>query len=89
MSDQFKDHMAGLTSPAQSGRHVTPSDTATLAEYSRALFVGGAGSLSVELVGNPGSAITLSQVQPGMVYPLRVSKVLATGTSATNIIAFW
>lgn len=78
MSDHFKDHTAGLSSPAHSARHVTPSDSATLPDYSRALFVGGAGSLSVELVGNPGAAITLAQVQPGVIYPLRVRKVLST-----------
>lgn len=89
MSDHFKDHTAGLSSPAHSGSHISPNDSDKLSVYSRALFVGGAGSLAVELVGQPGSVITMSQVQPGVIYPLRVSKVLATGTTATNIISLW
>ena len=51
----------------------------------RALFVGGAGALAV--IDGSGAAVTLTGVVAGTVLPLEVSRVKATGTTATNIVA--
>ena len=51
----------------------------------RAIYVGGAGNLVVELAGKPGTNITYA-VAANSRHPLRVSKVIRTGTTATNIV---
>ncbi len=90
MSDKFDTHSPSLTSPAGAGRPVTPSDAAALPTHSRALFIGTSGHLSVELVGSAdGEVLTLQNVQAGMIYPLRVRKVRATGTTAGGILSLW
>lgn len=90
MTDQFEGHAQGLTAPATSALTVTPSDSQDLPTMPRAIYVGGAGALRVELLDAPvGSDVTLSALQPGMVYPLRVRKVYATGTTATGLIGLW
>lgn len=73
--------------PAKSGGAVTPSDSVDLATLSRALWVGGAGDVKVTLQG--GTTVTLSAVPAGSMLPLQCSRVWATGTSATLIIALW
>ncbi len=90
MSDKFDKHSPGLTSPAGNGQPVAPSDSAMLPTHSRALFVGTSGHLAVELVGNAeGEVLVLQNVQAGMIYPLRVRKVRATGTTAGGILSLW
>lgn len=89
MPDPFKDHSNSLTSPASSAEAIVPNDAADLFNHSRAIFVGAGGSLSVELVDTPGQVVTLQNVIAGMIYPLRVRKVLASGTSATDLVCFW
>lgn len=78
---------ANATAPAHSATAVTPSD-ATVLPITRALYVGGAGNLAVTM-GEDGNNVTFVGVLAGMVYPLQVSKVLATNTTATNIVALY
>lgn len=83
MADNFSSFAAGLNSPASDGAAVTPNDSTDLTTSSRYVFVGGAGALKVNLVS--GTTLTLTGVTAGTVLPLRVSRVWATGTTATNI----
>ena len=75
-----------LTLSASHGEAVTPSDTVDLAYVSRAIYVGGAGNLAVLLSGDA-AAVTLIAVAVGSVLPLRVKRVMATNTTATNLVA--
>ncbi len=84
MSDDFSYHTTGLTSPAHAAEAITPSDGAPLADAVRALYVGGAGAIRVRMVS--GDVVDFANAQSGMVYPLRVDQVMATGTSATGIV---
>jgi hypothetical protein len=61
---------------------VTPHDT-NLNEFS-ALYVGGAGNLTVETVG--GQTTTFSAVPAGTFVYVKVRRVRSTGTTATNIV---
>jgi hypothetical protein len=65
---------------------VTPSDANDLAITSRAIYVGGAGDLTVVMCGD-GSTVTFSAVPVGSVLPIRVTRVKATGTTATLILS--
>lgn len=67
---------------ATGGASVTPSDTDAV-DFN-GLYIGGAGDIKVDLLN--GSTVTLSSALAGTIYPLRVTKVYSTGTTATNIV---
>lgn len=84
MKDEFEEYKTGLTSPAREAVAVTPDDVTDLADPTRAVFVGGSGDLSVRMIS--GQTVTFSNIQGGVIYPLRVDRVLATGTTATGLL---
>jgi hypothetical protein len=83
MSDTFSNLSEGLTAPADNIVAITPSDSTDLAQNSRAIYVGGAGNIVVTPAGG-GSNVTLAVVA-GAILPIRVSRVLSTGTTATGL----
>jgi hypothetical protein len=78
---------AHATGPAIGARAVTPNDGADLPfSPARRLYVGTGGNVSV--VYEPGStAVTYVNVPSGFVFGGFITRVNATGTTATNIIA--
>jgi hypothetical protein len=84
MADDFKTFQPGLESPAEAGSALSPSDVAPLAKATRAIYIGGGGNLRVTLLS--GDTVTFVGVLPGMIYPLRIAQVLATGTTATGLV---
>lgn len=84
MTDDFSTHSETLTAPAASAETITPSDAQDLAFVTRALYVGQGGDLAVEL--KSGDTAVLRNMQASVIYPLRVVRVLATGTTATDIV---
>ncbi|MEM8956569.1 MAG: hypothetical protein AAGC86_02020 [Pseudomonadota bacterium] len=87
MADKFEHQTPGLTSPGIDAFAVTPSNGNDLPQVTRALYVGGAGSVRVELVS--GSEATFEAMQAGIMYPLRVRKVFSTGTSAQSLVGIY
>lgn len=87
-TDQFSYHGETLTSPADNAVAVTPHNSTDLTYASRALYVGGAGNLSVEMVGGQ-SAVVFSGVPAGTILPIRVTRVNSTSTTATSIVAIY
>lgn len=87
MTDLFKHHGRGLSSPAENARAVTPSDAADLEAAPRALYVGQAGDLRIRMLG--GETVTLGAVPAGALLPVRAARVYATGTTAGRIVALW
>ncbi len=85
--DQFNNHAPGLESPASNAESVVPSDTVDVPHTTRAIYVGGAGDVSVEM--KDGGAVTFRNVNAGAVVAIRVSRVLATGTTATDIVGLY
>lgn len=85
MKDDFETYNTGLTSPARDAEPITPNDGADLAAATRGIYVGGAGSLQVHMVS--GEIVTFDNVAAGIVYPFRVARVMASGTSATGLVA--
>lgn len=84
MHDRYTTFARGLESPVIDGFAITPDDDADLPEMTRAIYVGAFGTLSVTLAS--GATITLEGVASGTILPLRTCRVLATGTSASNIV---
>ena len=63
---------------------ITPSDTGSLVNTARALYVGGAGNISIQPL--EGAAVTLVGVPAGALLPISVTRVNVTGTTATNLV---
>ena len=80
---------AELANPATGAVEVTPSDTADLATPARALYVGGAGNISLKTVGNSQTTVLFTAVPAGTVLPVRASRIMSTNTTATAIVALW
>jgi hypothetical protein len=85
-TDNFRHAPGSASSSVQNAVAVTPHESNDLASVSRALYIGGAGNLTVTMAGG-GSNVTFTAVPAGSFLPIRVSKVLATGTTATSIVA--
>ncbi|WPZ23565.1 hypothetical protein T7987_17825 (plasmid) [Sulfitobacter faviae] len=72
-----------MTGPICGGFDVTPSDAADLPQMTRGVMVAYVGDLAVVL--KSGDAVTLPALSPGVIYPIHIARVLATGTTATGI----
>jgi hypothetical protein len=72
--------------PAHHAMAVTPSNTNDLPAASTAIYVGGSGNLRVTMLG--GELVTFTGLAAGW-HPIRVTRVWATSTTATNIVAVW
>lgn len=88
MADAFSSNEAGLDSPAFNAAAVTPNDSTDLTNTARALYIGGAGDVVVDMVGS-GSTITFAGLAAGTILPVRAARVRSTSTTATNIVALW
>lgn len=72
--------------PNNAFRAVTPSDTLPIkGGPARSLYVGGTGD--VVAINENGVAVTFTAVPAGAVLPVATSRVNATGTTATNLVA--
>jgi len=84
MQDRFADRSPSTDGPAFHGFAITTSDGTDLTEVTRALYVGGAGAVHVLMAS--GGDVTFANVAAGTVLPIRVQRVLATGTTATLVL---
>lgn len=84
MNDPFRDRASGLESPAVRLASVTPDDEADLDFPTRAIAVGTEGFVGLTTIsGDTGRIYAV----PGAPFPVRARRILATGTSATDIVA--
>lgn len=74
------------STPAEYAVAVTKSDS-TVLNATRALYIGGDGNVAVTMSG--GGDATFVGLLAGTILPVRVTKVLSTGTTATNIVALY
>ena len=82
MSDPFDNHTPGLESPASRVLEITPSDAADLPMASRAINVAQSGLVQVTTVsGSTGSVY----IAAGVAFPVRATRIWATGTTASGI----
>jgi hypothetical protein len=87
MTDSFRTHTRSLTSPPEHALAILPDDAGELPQVTRALYVGGAGDLRVTMRG--GETVTFAGVAGGTLIPVRASRVLASGTTASGILGLW
>jgi hypothetical protein len=75
---------------------VTPSNTVdipyiggdgTTPSWPCVLYIGGAGNVRVQTAG--GDDVVFNNVLAGTFIPVQVTRVFATNTTATNIVALW
>lgn len=82
------DRPGDLASPAYHAAAVTPNDNTDLTFVTRAVYVGGAGNITVNMADGT-AGIVFSAVPVGTVLPIAVSRIKATGTTATLLVAIW
>lgn len=87
MTDTYKRHARSLTSPPEHAAAITPDDQVGLTVVSRALYVGAGGDVTVRMCG--GAVVTLANVASGTLLPIRIDRVLASGTTAGSLVGFW
>lgn len=85
MVDTFDSHSTSITAPPSNASPVAPSDTNDLPFVSRALYIGTAGDVRVMTQG--GQDVTYKALSGTKI--LRVERVYATGTTASDIIYEW
>ena len=83
ITDFFDGFAPSPTGPATGGFDVVPDDNADLPAVTRALMVSTGGDVAAVL--KDGSTLTLPALSPGSVYPVRIRRILATGTTASGI----
>ena len=86
-ADAFATFQSGLAAPYVDAAAVTPSDGTDLTNTTRGLFIGGAGNVTVIMAN--GETVTFTAPVVGTILPIRVTRVKATGTTATAIVALW
>lgn len=86
--DDYVQLQTGLDSPYRHGGAITPSDTVDMSNVSRAIYVGGTGTITY--ISEQGETVALlGNIPVGAVLRVCASRVKATGTTATNLVAFW
>lgn len=69
---------------------VTPSNGTDLAEDTRGIYIGGSGSLKVDVSdGSNVTTVILFGLAVGVVHPLAVRRIYENDTTATNIVALY
>lgn len=84
MSDPFGNHAPSLESPPTLLMDVSPDDATDLSVPSRALNAQSSGQVRITTTG--GTTATL-YIAAGIGFPVRATRVWATGTTATGIVA--
>lgn len=83
--DEYADFTHGLEAPAIDAFDIVPNDNADLVKITRAIHVGTGGAVRVTMMS--GAVVTFSGLGPGTLLPIRVSRIHATGTMASELVA--
>ena len=73
--------------PSREAFSVTPSDVTNLDRRTKGVWVGGAGDMSVVM--HNGQTVTFPGILGGSLLPIAVTRINATGTTATGIVALY
>lgn len=84
--DKYGSQSDTITSAALAPYAVTPNDSTDLATIPKGIWVGTGGDVRLRGV-NSVADVTFKAVPSGFIIPVRASRILATGTTATDIVA--
>jgi len=87
MTDDFVTYREGLESPADNAAAISPSNSTDLQNVTRGIYVGGSGT--VRLITVQGETVSFAGLVAGTILPVRATRVTATGTTATDLVALW
>lgn len=73
--------------PGKQGETIVPSDTVDLTFVSKFIYVGVTGNVRLTMDG--GQILTFVGVLAGTFMPVRASRVMATGTTATSLVSLY
>lgn len=76
------------TSAPENAFPIVPSDVDDIDAITRAVYVGSGGNMVVRMSGSGGN-VTFRNIPSGALLPIRISRVLATGTTAADIIGLY
>lgn len=76
-----------IPTPASHAAAITPSDDADLTFATRAIYVGTTGDLTV-ILRDDTAPVTLKSAAVGY-HPIQARRVMATDTTATNLVALY
>jgi hypothetical protein len=79
---------ADATVSAHRASAVTTSDSVIYAQPTRALYIGGAGNITVDMA-DGGTSVLFVAVQGGTILPIQVTRIYSTGTTASNMVALY
>jgi hypothetical protein len=82
-----RDSAEYLSAPKGGAFAVTPDDDNDLAVGASALYIGVGGDVAV--ITSLGNTVTFVGVGDGAVLPVRVKRILDTGTTATSIVGLY
>jgi hypothetical protein len=68
---------------------VTPSDTVNLACASLWLSFTNSGAQTLTITTLGGETLTITGLATAILHPIRANRVWSTGTTVTNIVAYW
>lgn len=74
-----------LIQPITRLSEIIPSDSADLSPHCRGIYVGDTGD--VRITSTDGDTVTLVSLSAGQFHPVCASRVWASGTTATDIVA--
>lgn len=86
MSDRFALTADSPISAARRVAAITPSDGADLDRFPKAIYIGGAGNVSLIAIDDT-DPVTFTGLAAGSVLLVRARRVRATGTTATGLVA--
>jgi hypothetical protein len=87
MTDAYRTYAPSADAPARRAQGVTPNDTTDLSVVAKALYLGVGGDVALIPAGDA-AAVTLKDHAAGYV-AVQARRVLATGTTAANIVALF
>lgn len=86
-TDTFRRVTADLDDPASSAVAITPNDSTDLTVVTRGIYVGGAGSVKVDM--QTSGTVTFVGCVAGQTLAIRAKRVYSTGTTATNLLSLY
>ena len=78
--------ISSTNGPGVNGFKITPSDANTLPSVTRSIHANASGNVNIVWLNGTSNTNTVVYVVQGQTYPYRATKIMATGTTATDLV---